>query len=411
MSLNIRDPIHGFIQINDIETQLIQTYSFQRLRFIHQLGTTSWIYPTGVHTRFDHSLGVLHLAARFVNRLKLLNLEISDEDEKVFRIAALLHDIGHAPFSHLSEDMKLFREGWNHEKMGEKIIIESEIGKIIRSKLGDESVDRIIFIITGRKKPVLSLDNLFHILLTGQAGIDRMDYLLRDSYFLGVMYGKFDLERILETFMYDEEHDIFWEDGGKHALEQFLLARYFMFTEVYFHKTRRILDYHLSILVKEYLKSEKKEEFLPLDVEEYLKINDLSVLHWMMNTNNSYKNVFLNRKFFKKINIESDDHPDEAEIIKWQWLETELSRQFSATDYYLDKADKAPYKFENPEDVKIAFGNKILPLSKISKLVASLRPIRKRRIYASEERKEDVFTFVKTFFDKFNKKGGYHEYS
>jgi len=398
MSLNIRDPIHGFVQLNDLEVKLIQTSPFQRLRFIHQLGTTLWIYPTGVHTRFDHSLGVLQLASRLIERLKFLNPKIKDEDEKIFRIAALLHDVGHAPFSHVGEDMKLFEKGWDHEKIGEKIIKETEIGKIIKDGFGEEGVDRIIFIITGKGKLFSSLDNLFNILLTGQAGIDRMDYLLRDSYFLGVMYGRFDLERILETIRYDEKNNLYWEEGGKHALEQFLLARYFMFTEVYFHKTRRVLDYHLSMLIKRFLSSEKGTEFLPLNVEEYIKMNDIVIMSWMLKSDSFCKSVFLKREFFKKIDIESKDHPDEAEIVRWEWLESEMSRQFNGSDYYFDKADKAPYKFERPEDVKIAIGNKLIPLSEASKLVATLKPIRKRRIYASQNKKEEITHFVKNFF-------------
>ena len=399
MTLNIRDPIHGFIQLNDIEAKLIQTYPFQRLRFIHQLGTTSWVYPTGVHTRFDHSLGVLQLASRIVERLKL-QVRIDDIDEKVFRIAALLHDIGHAPFSHVGEDMELFEKGWNHEKMGEKIIRDTEIADIIKKTISEKNIDRIVFVITGIGKPYSPLDNLFNILLTGQAGIDRMDYLLRDSHFLGVMYGKFDLERILETLRYDDENNLYWEEGGVHALEQFLLARYFMFTEVYFHKTRRILDYHLARLIKEYLSSRENSEFLPMDAKQYIEINDISVLSWMLESDSFHKDLFFKREFFRKIDIESKDHPEEAEIVRWEWLESEMERKFDKSDYYFDKADKAPYKFEKPEDIKIMIVDILEPLSKVSKLVASLKPIRKRRIYASQDKKEDIQLFVKDFFGK-----------
>lgn len=398
MSLNIRDPIHGFIQLNELEVKLIQTFPFQRLRFIHQLGTTSWVYPTGVHTRFDHSLGVLQLASRVVERLRLLGLKISNEDEKIFRIAALLHDIGHAPFSHVGEDMGLFEKGINHERIGEKIINDTELGEIISKGIGNDVIERVVFIITGTGKPYSSLDNLFHNLLAGQAGIDRMDYLLRDSHFLGVMYGKFDLERILETLRFDEERDLYWGEGGIHALEQFLLARYFMFTEVYYHKTRRILDYHLAKLVKAYLNSKLGLEHIPTEVEEYLTLNDYEIISWMLNTENKYKDIFLNRRFFKKIEIESSDHPTPKEIVLWRWLEKELKENFDENNFFLDKADNVPYKFEKA-DIMVMVNDRLKPLHEVSKLIESLRPIRKMRVYASSDKKDEITDFVKKFLE------------
>jgi len=402
MSLSIRDPIYGFIQLNELEKNLIQTYPFQRLRFIHQLGTTSWVYPTGIHTRFDHSLGVLHLASIVIERLNNLGISLKKEDSTVFRLSCLLHDIGHPPFSHVGEDMGLFIGGLNHEKMGIKIIKETEISYEISKFLGEEVLDRISFIITGKGKPTSSLDNLFHIILAGQAGIDRMDYLLRDSYFLGVMYGKFDLARILETLRYDEEKGIYWEEGGIHALEQFLLARYFMFTEVYFHKTRRILDYHLAQLLKSYLKKHLNNEehgCFPVNIDEYLNLQDHKIITWMMENDNLHKDIFMKRKFFKKIDPESSDHPEKYEIVLWKWLEDELKRTFQQEEYFFDKAEKAPYKFEKA-DILVVSSGKLMPIHEVSKLVDSLKPIKKRRIYAKESQKEELSKFVETFLNK-----------
>ncbi|GAB6076773.1 HD domain-containing protein [Desulfurobacterium crinifex] len=399
MGLNIRDPIHGFIQLNDLEAKIIQTFPFQRLRFIHQLGTTSWVYPSGIHTRFEHSLGVLLLSSRIIERLKLLkSLDISEMDEKVFRLAALLHDIGHAPFSHVGEDMGLFREGIDHELMGKKIIEETEIAELIKNDLGEEAIERIVFIITGKGKPSSSLDNLFAVLLTGQAGIDRMDYLLRDSYFLGVMYGRFDLERILETLCYDDERNLYWEEGGIHALEQFLLARYFMFTEVYYHKNRRIFDFHLSLLIKEYLQSKGLEHF-PEDVDKYLRFNDYHLISWAFISNSHFERVFLKRGFFRKIDIESSDHPSPQEEVLWNWLESELKKNFNETDFYFDRADKSPYKFEK-SDIGVLLNGELKLLHDVSKLIESLKPIKKRRIYSSSEKREEISQYVKEFLDR-----------
>ena len=263
---NIRDPLYGFICLDEIEEKILQTQAFQRLRHIHQLGTTPWVYPSGNISRFEHSLGVNHLSKRLIEQLEEFECcDLQKTDVQVFKIASLLHDVGHGPFSHVGENSNLFEKGLDHDLMGEKIIKETELKDIITDNLDEKSVDRIVFIITGSGKPTSILDNVLSQLLTGQIGIDRMDYLQRDSYHLGVMYGKFDLARILETIRYSEDKDIYWEEGGFHSLEQFILARYFMFTEVYFHKTRRILDFHLSKSIKEYLTIHVSSETYPID--------------------------------------------------------------------------------------------------------------------------------------------------
>jgi len=397
--MNIRDPIHGFINLDELEAEVVQTYEFQRLRFISQLGTTSWVYPGCTHSRFEHSLGVLYLAKTVLERLRFSNLNREEPDERIFRFASLLHDIGHAPFSHAGEEAKIFKNGLDHELMGEAIIRNSKIGKILSKALGSESIERIVFIMKGAEGKLISkVDTLFSDLLAGQAGIDRMDYLLRDSHYSGVTYGKCDLPRLLETIRYNEENDLYWEEGGIHALEQYIFARYFMFKDVYFHKTRRILDYHLSNIMKAFLVENGGEEFLPVDVSKYLQLNDDAIKLYILKNKDASK-IFINRGFYRLIGRESSDHPDEAELLLWDWLETELSRKFGS-DIYFDKAEKAPYKFEKVDRISVQLGGKIIPLQEASKLVDRLMPIRQRRVYAPVGKRSDVFKFVKSFLDE-----------
>ncbi|MHA1795324.1 MAG: HD domain-containing protein [Promethearchaeota archaeon] len=409
MKISIRDAIHGFITLNEFEQELIQTHPFQRLRFIHQLGTTNWIYPCGNHTRFEHSLGVFHLADTFINKLKVNSPDsedlkaIDDNEIQIFRTAALLHDIGHSPFSHVGEDMKLFEDNYDHEVMTKEIILNTEIAEKITKRFNDNILKRIVNIAIGENKGLNLTPNnndiLFNSLLTGQCGIDRFDYLLRDSYHLGVMYGSYDLNRITETIKYDDESIFYWEEGGYHALEKFLLARYFMFTEVYFHKTRRILDYHLSQMIKSFLMTQEKTHF-PTDTSEYLKLNDAEIIAWMLSHDNEYKEIFLNRKFFKKI-WSSNDHPETQEIPRFNELEKELNENFdSQSDFYFDRADKLPY---NPDlgDVMI-FDEKedrLIPFEKKSKLINLLKKIEKRRIYASDSKTDAINTFINNFIE------------
>lgn len=402
MTRNIRDPLYGFIDLNKIESEILDTSPFQRLRFICQLGTTPFVYPTGCHYRFEHSLGVLKLSSRLIESLKYRKLKLKEIDEKIFRLSAMLHDIGHSPFSHVGEDMMLFKKGFDHEEMTIKIIEESIIAKIIKKNLDKDSLNRIKFISTGKGKPITDLDILFTTLLTGEAGIDRMDYLLRDSYYLGVAYGKFDLERIFETILYDSNINphILWEEGGKHAIEQFILARYFMFLEVYFHKTRRILDYHLSQSIKECLKETIKSENYPIDINDYMKWNDIIVLNWMIeHKDNNYVKRILKRDFFKKIDKESKEHPSSEEMLQWEILETKLRNKFGGDSYYIDKAEKSPLKYEKT-DIAILLKNRPVQLQKISTLVASLKPIKKYRIYAEKDKRLEITEFIKNYFNR-----------
>jgi HD superfamily phosphohydrolase len=247
-------------------------------------------------------------------------------------------------------------------------------------------------------KPISEFDTLFSDLLAGQAGIDRMDYLLRDSHYLGVTYGKCDLLRLLETIRYNTENDLYWEEGGIHALEQFILSRYFMFKDVYYHKTRRALDFHLSNIMKNYLQANGEEGFLPRDIDKYLQLNDVAILLYILKDSEASK-IFIGRLFYRLINRESSDHPDEAELLLWEWLETELSKKFGI-DVYLDKAENAPYKFERVDQIKVQLGGKIIPLQEASKLVSTLTPIRKRRVYTPISKRGEVLQFVKSFLDE-----------
>lgn len=392
--VNIRDAIHGFISLNKLEQSIVQTPYFQRLRFIHQLGTTDWVYPNAVHNRFEHSLGVFYLASIVIDRIKNY-IKLAQSDIEIFRSACLLHDIGHSPFSHVLEEANLFEAGLNHEKMGQKIINETGIRKIVTQAYGQDSYDRIIYIIRGEDAlPTSAADVVFHDLLAGQAGIDRMDYLLRDSHVLGVRYGYYDLDRILETLRYSDD-EIYWEEGGIHALEQFILARYFMFTEVYFHKTRRVLDFHLGRLIKDYLKSQGKE-FLPSNVDEYLKITDDVLTAYMMNRK-EWKDIFLNRNFLR-LQRQSPENLETEELGWWEELESKLKENYTDAEVFFDKAKTAPYKFETAEQIRVYYDNQVRPLTEASLLVSSLKPINKMRVYIASDKVKEVTKFIDDFF-------------
>lgn len=224
----IKDPIHGSLQLKDHETKILDTYEMQKLRNIKQLGFTYFVYPSATHTRFEHSLGVFHLASRLSNIL-----ELEDEKTSKLRLAALLHDIGHGPFSHGTEEaLKLHNpDVANHEENTAEIIKTSHLSEILEDN--GFNPEEIAEISTGK-------DGVLGDIISGQIDIDRMDYLVRDSYYTGAAYGVIDLDRILETLNIHKDKLVV-ESDGLFSAEALLLARYLMYPTVYQHHTARII--------------------------------------------------------------------------------------------------------------------------------------------------------------------------
>ncbi len=287
----IRDPIHGFIRLHEWERDIINHPVFQRLRRIRQLAFTDMVYPGATHSRFEHSLGVMHLAGRAYDLLtgnptsrERLRSELHyDEDginraRRIVRLAALLHDIGHGPFSHVAEALmpadpgKTSKSGkpavYGHERYSAAIIrtffkdvIDDH--KELRTNVGI-TADDVAGLLAGDVK--LGSHLFWRDLITSQMDVDRMDYLLRDAYHCGVRYGIYDLDRLLYTMAIapgmpepggqigdtdtSEGLSIGVQEGGQHAAEELILARYAMFTQVYFHRTRRAYDFHLEQVLK-----------------------------------------------------------------------------------------------------------------------------------------------------------------
>ena len=294
MSDKYRDPIHGFIRVSKSENKIINSLPFQRLRNIRQLAMTYLVFHGAEHTRFGHSLGVMFLVTKAfesaVDNAKASGSYIFDAEKcawykQILRLIALTHDLGHAPFSHASE--AVFPEGMEHEDFTEKIVKEteiadyiSEIGQDFKEKYGSEydiTPDLICDIYSG-KNPGENYEFTFlKSFMDSELDCDKMDYLLRDSLFCGVNYGRYDIERLLTCLTIhkqDESPRLAITDGGIQALEEFVLARYFMFIEVYFHRTRRYFDLMLARALSEVLPDGK----YPDSTSEYLKWNDNKVL-------------------------------------------------------------------------------------------------------------------------------------
>lgn len=237
---SIRDPLYGFVDLSETELKLIDTKVFRRLLNIKQLSHAFLVYPTAIHTRFEHSLGVTHLA----NRVSI-QLGFEDGQREIIRLAGLLHDIGHGPFSHLFESVLKNVNGKkiDHDKISMMLIKEDpEISEI----LGDKG-EKIIQLLDHR--PVSgwnkSISTLATDVVSSPLDVDKMDYLRRDSYHIGVAYGQFDLPRLVHTIRSTDdkmENRICVDSKGKDAIENYRLGRYLMHAQVYKHHTRIIGD-------------------------------------------------------------------------------------------------------------------------------------------------------------------------
>ena len=293
--LEITDPIHDFIRINKTERKIIDTSVFQRLRRIKQLSGAHLTYPGAQHTRFEHSLGVLHIASMAGESLHSKEL-MSNEDVQNIRFAALLHDIGHGPFSHLFEEV-LQRKKQNHEEIGKQIILKSEIGDIISKSGYDKKL--IHNLAVGQSKM-----QYLNEIVSGALSADMMDYLLRDGYFTGAEHAKIDHHRLTHSLdVY--KNKLALDSSALVNFETMMISRFQMFKAVYFHKTVRAGE----VMMLEAMSLAGNELGLSsLKIDEYVKLTDEVVLEKLMSlpeTNSDLKAAkkiatdYQDRKLFK----------------------------------------------------------------------------------------------------------------
>ena len=261
----IRDPIHGYIYPTELEKSVIDTPVFQRLRRIRQLAGAHLTYPGGQHSRFEHLVGAMHLAGKACETLAE-RTSFSVDDVKELRLAGLLHDVGHGPYSHLFEEVMSERRNVTHEDMTVRIIRETELRDIL-SAHGIDAVDfSPLAIGLSERKPRFMND-----VIGGGLSIDTMDYLLRDSYFTGVEYGKVDVHRIIDAYEVADGR-LALDRAALYAFEALMIARYEMFRAVYFHRTVRSAE---LMLVRAMTLADDTLGLTDLrDLEKYLYLTD-----------------------------------------------------------------------------------------------------------------------------------------
>ncbi|MDU4714155.1 MAG: HD domain-containing protein [Gemella haemolysans] len=285
----LKDPVHSYIHIHyEVIWNCLDSKEFQRLRRIRQLGGDFQVYPTAEHSRFSHSLGVYEIVRRMVTEVKTLCAELTEYEKVCVMLAGLLHDVGHGPFSHTFEHVT----NHSHEEYTAKIILgDTELNSILRA-VSKKMPEDIVSIIQHTHE-----NDILNQIVSGQLDADRMDYLLRDSYFTATSYGQFDLERILRTMRVKKTSEgrkvIVVKHTGIHSVEDYIMARYQMYWQVYYHPVARSYEavfIQLFNRLKDIFK-DNKDYFEDMKVlipflekaevseEEYFRLDENSLLY------------------------------------------------------------------------------------------------------------------------------------
>jgi len=276
----IRDPIHKDIELDEFELKILDTAPVQRLRRIKQNGLCFLVYPAMNSTRFEHSIGVMHLAGKVATHLGL-----DYDNKKKLRIAGLLHDIGHISFSHT---LKL--KNFSHEENSCNIIRNSELKDIIRAYGFDEN--EICNLILGKGR--------FGKILSSDIDVDKMDYLSRDSFYAGVAYGTIDVDRIIHGMRFSEQlNDVFITAGALEAVENLLIGRNLMYQAVYRHHAKRIAE---SMFKKAFDLASEGE-----DIKKFIAMDDFDLINFLRNSSGYSKEIMNridNRRLFKRFFVE-----------------------------------------------------------------------------------------------------------
>lgn len=274
----ITDPVHKNIKFTAIEKEIIDTSIFQRLRRIRQLAGAHLVYPGALHSRFEHSLGSMFLSGLAGQTLYEKGYFGDIDIIQKLRLAALLHDIGHGPFSHLFEEVLTYSENYTHEDLGQKIILKSMISDILTKYGFDPSeISNLSF---GKHNV-----NYLNEIISGGLSVDLMDYLPRDSYFSGTEYGKIDYHRIINSLEVTSNKILGINRSALYSFESMLISRYQMFKAVYFHKTVRSGEVMILNALKLQNKIRHITDFNALD--DFFNLHDELLLEMLINPNNS----------------------------------------------------------------------------------------------------------------------------
>jgi HD superfamily phosphohydrolase len=398
--LSLRDPIHGFIRADPLEEALINSRPLQRLRTIHQLGLTFLVFPGAEHSRFSHVLGAMHLAGRAYDALcakggGLLPGGERSRERRLARAAALLHDLGHAPYSHSAEE--LFLGGIDHEEMTRRMIASPEMARIFL-RFGDGiTPEDVLRLLTGEPEGGEPTERLLSQIVSGELDVDKMDYLLRDSLFCGVRYGNFDLDRLLETLLPIADPKtgslgVGLEEGGVHAVEALVMARYYMFTQVYFNATGKALELHLNQWLNE------QGHRWPDTPEAFLEEDDVAVWAAMRRSPSLHARAVVDREHFP-VAFETREHLSAAEKRGFEALLPTLARRFGAGNLLVSNSAKDPHRLRTSRVLVRRYDGSLEPMAEASQFIRHLSRIERFRVYTPKELRQEVGTAIRELWE------------
>jgi HD superfamily phosphohydrolase len=417
----IRDPVHKYIHITDVERSIIDTPVFQRLRRIKQLAGAHLTYPGALHTRFIHSLGVMLTAGKIFSHLSNYYPEQADKDNlQLVRLAGMLHDVGHGPFSHTFEEVLSEKKGVTHENVASMLIGKTELNDLI-SKVGF-NIDEVSSLSIGKNA---SRSRWFNQIISSYFDADILDYLPRDSFFTGVEYGLIDSERIIDSIVLWED-SLAIDEAALYALESLFIARYMMFKAVYFHRAVRAAVIMLSramLLVDDIIGLTSFK--IP---EEYVSLDDYSVVQRIISIDKDCEETrlakrlvsgYLNRTLLKsvfEIMIHHEDplyHSLISRPLLRGSLENEIAEEagLAPSLVFLDlpSVPSLPYHPDYSGEKQGGFDIKIIckedagraskPVFEVSPMIQSLKGFMGlARVYTFPEYREKVFEASKKIF-------------
>lgn len=395
----IKDPIHGFVHIYKIEKDVIDTLPLQRLRRIKQLVFVDLVYPGASHTRFEHSIGVMHLAGMVC---KALPVDISNEETQMIRLSALFHDLGHGPFSHTFEDLLIRKLNKTHEDLTPWIIKGTELKEIIEGY--GFSAEDIAELSIGKLRKGKTF---FNQILSSAIDVDKMDFLVRDTHHTGAEYGKVDIHRLIYT-MNVIDNNLLIDSSALPTLEAFLIARLESFKAIYFHKTARAAQ---LLLVKALKAADEELGICKFkSPEEYLKMDDYSMWYLLKQCKGSSKIIeALERRQLLKCSYERVLKLEDralASLINLEGIRRKLEEEIANTagisseEVFIDTPTlpSIPYKHAldfDPMEIPILEieenRRKILRATEISKTIEVLRGfLNIVRVYTYPQYREKV---------------------
>ncbi|TGC11117.1 HD domain-containing protein [Methanolobus halotolerans] len=382
----IRDPIHGYIELDELALSLVDSPPMQRLRRISQLGLSNLVYPGANHTRFEHSLGVMHLASKLTSGINT----VSRDDKQELKVAALLHDIGHGPFSHVTESLIKHYTRQGHEDVKE-IIRETEIAEILDSH--GINISNVEDHIQGKTD--------FGKVLNSEIDVDKMDYLVRDSHYTGVAFGLVDHMRLINEMQFYENNLVVTE-GGVKAAESLLVSRFLMHPSVYYHHVSRIAETMFTRAVDDLIQQGS------LDPSRLRRMDDAKAFE-MIRNNDGYAGELASRlderKLYKRALYVGFD-----EVGNGVLRHRKNIRRIESEIADMVGIDSKEVLIDIPRDPEIVemkalvrMNGRMLRLDKTSHVVATLEQAHrdnwKMGVYTTKEHRDEVGKAARNFFE------------